>query len=131
MFVGGVVVADDAQPHARMCLSDEFEEGQELDVGVARVAGVGGDLAGGDFQRSEQAGGAVADVVVGLLLGDPWAQRQDRLGPIQGLDLGFRAPRGAALPDGGERTPCLVCRSRPGKLRAARPGRRRGGWERS
>jgi hypothetical protein len=48
--VGGVVVADDAQPHAGVCLGDEFEEGQELDVGVARVAGIGGDVAGGDVQ---------------------------------------------------------------------------------
>ena len=45
--------------------------------------------------------------------------RQDRRGPVQGLNLGLRAPRGAALPDGGERTPSLVCRSRLGKLRAA------------
>ena len=129
VFVGGVVVADDAQPHPGVCLGDEFEEGQELDMGVARVAGVGGDLAGGDFQCGEQAGGAVADVVVGLLFGDALAQRQNRLGTIQRLDLGLRAPRGAALPNGGERTPSLVCRSRPGKLRAARPGRRWGGWE--
>ena len=70
-----------------MCLGDEFEESEELDVGVARVAGVGGDLAGGDFERGEQAGGAVADVIVGLLLGDALAQRQNRLGAIQRLDL--------------------------------------------
>ena len=44
---------------------------------------------------------------------------------VQRLELGLRAPRGAALPDGGERTPSLVCRSRLGKLRAARTGRRR------
>ena len=30
---------------------------------------------------------------------------------------------------GGERTPPAACRSRPLKLRAARSGRRRGGWE--
>lgn len=88
-------------------------------MGVARVAGIGGDLPGGDLQGSEQAGGAVADVVVGLLFGNSLAQRQDRLGAVQGLDLGFCAPRGAALPDGGERTPSLVCRSRPVKLGAA------------
>jgi hypothetical protein len=61
VFVGGVVVADDAQPDVGMCLGDEFEEGEELDVGVAWVAGVGGDFAGGDVQRGEQAGGAVVD----------------------------------------------------------------------
>jgi len=51
------------------------------------------------------------------------------LGPVQRLDLRLRAPRGAVLPDGGERPPSPVCRSRPGKLRAARAGRRRSGWE--
>src|SRR5260370_29777141 len=34
------------------------------------------------------------------MLGNALAQRQDRLGPVQGLDLALRAPRGAALPDG-------------------------------
>ena len=48
---------------------------------------VGGDLPGGDLERSEQAGGAVADVVVGLLLGNALAQRQDRLRSVQSLDL--------------------------------------------
>ena len=76
-----------------MGLGDQLEEGQELDVGVARVAGVGGDLAGGDFQRGEQAGGAVADVVVGLLLGDALAQRQNRLGAIQTLGFGISRRR--------------------------------------
>ena len=64
-----------------MGFGDQLEEGQELGVGVARVAGVGGDLAGGDFQRGEQAGGAVADVVVGLLLGDAW--RSGRIGWVR------------------------------------------------
>ena len=72
-----------------MGLGDQLEKGQELDVGVTRVAGVGGDLAGGDLQRGEQAGGAVANVIVGLLLGNALAQRQNRLGPIQRLDLAF------------------------------------------
>ncbi|MFC5268110.1 hypothetical protein ACFPJ1_38865 [Kribbella qitaiheensis] len=39
-------------------------------------------------------------------------RRQPELGPVQGLDLGLRAPRGAALPDGGGRTPSPVCRVR-------------------
>jgi len=51
-----------------MGLGDQLEEGQELGVGMARVAGVGGDLAGGDLQGGEQAGRAVAEVIVGLLL---------------------------------------------------------------
>jgi hypothetical protein len=112
-----------------MGLGDQLEERQKLGVGVPGVAGVGADFAGGDLQCGEQAGCTVADVIMGLLFGNAWAQRQNRLGTVQGLDLGLCAPRGAALPDGGERTPSLVCRSRLGKLRAARPGRRRGGWE--
>ena len=47
---------------------------------------VGGDLPGGpDLERSEQAGGAVADVVVGLMLENALAQRQDRLRSVQSL----------------------------------------------
>jgi hypothetical protein len=61
-----------------MGLGDQLEKGQELDVGVRRVAGVGGDLAGGDLQRGEQTGRAVANVIVGVLLGKPW--RSGRIG---------------------------------------------------
>ena len=45
------------------------------------------DPAGGHLERGEQGGGAVADVVVGLLLRHPGHDRQDRRGPVQGLDL--------------------------------------------
>ena len=41
----------------------------------------------------------------------------------------MRAPRGAIQPGGDERTPPPVCRSRPVKLGAAEPWRRRGTWE--
>lgn len=56
---------------------------------VARKACVGADPAGGDFECGEQAGGVVASVVMGLLLGNLLVQRQDRLSSVQGLDLGF------------------------------------------
>ena len=59
---------------------------------MPRVAGIG-DLAGGDLERREQRGGAVADVVVGRLLRQPGAHRQDRRGPVQRLDLGFLVDR--------------------------------------
>jgi hypothetical protein len=49
---------------------DVFEERQEFLVAVTRFADPG-DLAGGNVQRGEQRGGAVADVVVGVALGDP------------------------------------------------------------
>jgi len=118
VLVGGVAVAHDVEFAPGVGLGDELEERQELGVGVPLVAGVG-DPAGGDFQGGEQGGGAVALVVVGLLLRHPRAQGQDRGGPVQGLDLGLRAPRGAALPNGGERTPSPGRRSGPVKLRAA------------
>ena len=41
----------------------------------------------GDVERGEQAGDAVADVVVGAPLGHAGHHRQHRLGPVQGLDL--------------------------------------------
>ncbi len=88
MFVGGVVVADDVQRHARVGLGDLLEEFEELLVAVVGVAGVG-DFAGGDLQRGEQGGGAVADVVVGTACWQAWAHRQHRLGAVQRLDLGL------------------------------------------
>jgi hypothetical protein len=80
VFVGGVVVADDVQLDTGMGFGDQLQERQELGVGVPRIAGVGGDLAGGDLECGEQAGGAVADVIVGLLFGNSLAQGQNRLG---------------------------------------------------
>ncbi len=64
--------------------SDFLEEAQELLVAVPRVAGIG-DLAGGDVQGGEQRGGAVAAVVVAGALGQAGPDRQDGLGPVQGL----------------------------------------------
>ena len=47
----------------------------------------------GGVERREQAGGAVADVVVGALLGHARHHRERRLGPGQGLDLGLLVHR--------------------------------------
>jgi hypothetical protein len=47
------------------------------------------DLAGGQIQRREQGGGAVAHVIVAAALGHPKGQRQQGLRAIQGLDLGL------------------------------------------
>ena len=54
----------------------------------AVVAGVG-HFPGRDLQRREQAGGAVADVVVGGLLRQPGPHRQHRRGAVQRLHLRF------------------------------------------
>jgi hypothetical protein len=72
VLVGGVVVGHHVHLDPGVGAGDLFEERQELGVGVPVVAGVG-DLAGGDLQGREQGGGAVPDVVVGLLGRDPRA----------------------------------------------------------
>lgn len=69
-FVGGVVVGHDVQLDPGVGLGDEFEEVQELGVGVSLVAGVG-DLSGGYLHGREQRCGAVADIVAGRLLRQP------------------------------------------------------------
>jgi hypothetical protein len=45
------------------------------------------DLAGGDVQGGEEVCGAVSDVVVGRFLGRVEGDRQQRLRPVQRLDL--------------------------------------------
>ena len=45
------------------------------------------DPAGSDFEGGEQGRGAMTDVVVGGALRQPRADRQDRRGPVQRLDL--------------------------------------------
>jgi hypothetical protein len=57
-------------------------------VAAAGVAGVG-DRSGCGLQGGGQGGGAVADVIVRLPLGDARPHRQDRPGPVQGLALCF------------------------------------------
>lgn len=83
MLVGAVVVQHEVQLAARVGLRDLFEEAQELLVPVPRHA------CRGDFQGGEQGGGAVPDVAVGGAFGQSGAHRQDRSGPVEGLDLTF------------------------------------------
>jgi hypothetical protein len=92
VLVGGVVVGDDVQLDAGVSAGGLLQELQELFVPVAGITGIG-DLAGGDLQGGEQRGGAVADVVVGGFLGQAGPHRQDRRGPVQGLDLRFLIDR--------------------------------------
>src|SRR4051794_31978228 len=121
-LVGGGVVEDqvDGQVVGDF-LVDRGQELLELDRAVPRVQGAD-DLAGGDVECGVETGGAVALVVVGCALGGAGQHRQDRRGAVQGLDLGLRAPRGAASSDGGERTPSSVCRSRPGEAEGSLRG---------
>jgi hypothetical protein len=88
VLVGGVVVADHVQLPAWVAAGDLLEEGQELLVAVAGGALVD-DVPGRDLQRGEQGRGPVADVVVGALFGPVGPDPADRLGTLQGLDLGL------------------------------------------
>ncbi len=97
LLVVDVVVHHQVQLPCGVGASDLLQERKELLVPMPRLARRRHG-AGGDFQGGEQGGGAVALVVVGLLLRHSRAQGQDRGGPVQRLDLGLRAPRGAALP---------------------------------
>src|SRR5512135_1077932 len=85
VLVGAVVVTHHLQRHPWVGAGELAEEGQELLVAVPLVAGVG-DLPGGHVQRRKQRRGAVSDVVVAALFRQPRSQRQDRRGPIEGLD---------------------------------------------
>ena len=97
-------------------------------MAVPRVAGVG-DLAGGDLQRGEQGGGAVADVVVGLP--SPAARAaaagSARSGPAPGSGTSRRSQSTTALSGGFRYSPTtsrtLASSSRVGgeleRLRAA------------
>jgi len=57
-------------------------------VPVARLA-LGAHLASGDVQGDQQGGSAVADVVVGHSLHPAQPHRQQGLGSIESLHLGF------------------------------------------
>ena len=102
VLVGGVVVAHDVQLDSRVGLGDLLEEGQELLVGVLLEAPVG-DQPGRDLERSEQGGGAVAFVVVGLLLRYPRPQGHDRRSPVQRLVWVFSSMHTTTALAGGAR----------------------------
>src|SRR5215203_5480473 len=106
VFVGGVVVTDQMQLLSRVGLRHLLEELQELLVAVSGQARLL-DPAGRDFEGGEQGRGAVPHVVVGGALGQPRADRQDRRGPVQRLDLRL-----------------LINTEHDGLLRLSRPGAR-------
>ncbi len=75
----------DVEP-GRHFLVELGQELLELHRPVVPVQGTD-HLAGGDLQSGEQGGGAGADVVMASTLGDAGHHRQDRLGPVERLDL--------------------------------------------
>jgi Transposase len=86
MLVGSVVVADQMQLQLGIALGQRLQEDDELGVPMAPVA-TPMDLAAGHLQRSEQAGGAVAQVIMGHADGQPGPHRQRRLGAVKRLNL--------------------------------------------
>ena len=91
VLVGGVVVHHHLQLPTRIGLGDELEEGQELAVAMAGMAGVG-HLTGRHLQRGNQRRGAVPEGVVGPPLNAARRHRPDRLGAFGRLDLGLLVP---------------------------------------
>ena len=86
MFVGAVVVADQMQLQLRVTSGQRLQKGDELQVPMATVA-ASVDLAAGHLQRGEQAGGAVASVIMGHAGGQPRPHWQRRLSAVKRLDL--------------------------------------------
>jgi hypothetical protein len=88
-LVGGGVVDDDV--HVQLGGHRAVDRGQEPAELSRPVTAVGlvHDLAGGHLQGGEQAGSAVAEVIVGAPLGQPRPQRQDWPGAVHGLHAGL------------------------------------------
>ncbi len=86
MFMGPVVVVDQMQLTSQIAVGQRFQEGDDLQVGMALEA-TPVDFAAGHLQRGEQAGRAVASVIVGRAGRQPGPHRQRRLGPVERLNL--------------------------------------------
>ena len=84
--VGAVVVEHEVKLEPRVADVDQLQEAQELLVAMACVAAPG-DLAAGDVEGGEQRRRAMANVVVGAALHLAAAERQERLGAVECLDL--------------------------------------------
>jgi len=106
-LVGGVVVQDQVQVQVlRDGLVDQLEELQELLMPVAAV-GLGDDRAAGQVEGGEQAGRAVADVVVG---NRRWRRgQQGQAGGRSGPGPGSGTSRPRTAPG---RSPAGSCRGR-------------------
>src|SRR5713101_8331964 len=88
-FVGGVIVDD--QMNLELCRNLPVNAVKELAKFQAPMTTVTltNYAAGFHIERGEQRGGAVAKVVRGAALDLAGPHRQDRLHPIEGLDLGL------------------------------------------
>jgi hypothetical protein len=85
--VSGVIVHDQVNVEIGWDVAfDLTQEGEKLAAAMAGIA-TPDDLAGGGVESGEQAEGSVARVVVGAPLDLSRAHGQQRLGPVQRLDL--------------------------------------------
>jgi hypothetical protein len=90
--VGGQVVEHDVDVGVGVRRDRPFEEGQEVRAVTGGFA-LAIHLAGAHVQGGEQVRRAMPDVVVGAFLGRVERDRQQRLGPVQRLDLGLLVDR--------------------------------------
>ena len=87
VLVGAVVIHDQVEVQVLGDgLLDLAQETQKFLMAMAWLA-PSDHLAGGHIQRREQGCGAVTDVVVSDALDVPQPHGQQRLSPVQGLDL--------------------------------------------
>ena len=87
VLVSGVVVDDQVDLEVSRDVGvDVLQEAEKLLVTMPLFA-LGEDLAGNDIERGKEGQGAVPDVVVGHPLDIAQPHRQNRLRPVQSLDL--------------------------------------------
>ncbi len=102
-FVGRVIVHDDVDVEVgRHLRVDLLEEVEELGRPVPLVA-FADDEARGDIECRKQRGRAVADVAVGATLGHARHHRQNRLLPVERLDLTLLIYAQDQRPVGGDK----------------------------
>ena len=89
MFVGRIVVNHQVDLQiGRHLPVDQSQESQEVLMAVALLA-LGDHPTGGDVQRHEQGGRAMADIIVSVPLDIAETHGQGSLGAVQSLDLGL------------------------------------------
>jgi hypothetical protein len=86
--VSARVVEDDVEFLPPIALDEMPEKAQEVGAGV-RGATFTDDLSGDDLEGGIETCDAGASVVMGLPCGQPWANGQEGLCSLQGLDLGL------------------------------------------
>ncbi|ALA59356.1 hypothetical protein NITMOv2_2951 [Nitrospira moscoviensis] len=87
-LVRGRVVEDDMQGALPIMPAEHVQEPKEVGPGVS-FAALADDRSGSDFQSGVQTGQSIALVVMSLPGRKARAERQNRLRPVQSLDLGL------------------------------------------